>query len=72
VLVAMVLVLVMASTAFAREPWYTQSVMVPHLRVGAEIVRAQLPADWSDYLGKTLHPPPLQLAPPAPVVRQKA
>lgn len=72
VLIAMVLVLVISSTTYAREAWYQQSMMVPHLRIGAELVRAQLPSDWAMYLDNTLHPPPLQLAPPPAGVRQKA
>jgi membrane protein required for colicin V production len=69
ILVAMVIVLVLVSTAMAREPWWQKSVLVPQLLVGAELVKAELPPDWTAYLDSTLPAPPL--VPPAPRGPQK-
>jgi hypothetical protein len=49
----------MASTAYAREPWWQKSRLVPMLLVGSVLVRAQLPPDWAAYLNDTLPPPSL-------------
>jgi membrane protein required for colicin V production len=69
ILVAMVLVLILVSTAYAHEPWWQKSRLVPMLLVGSMMVRAQLPPDWAAYLNGTLPPPPL--APPASKGQQK-
>jgi membrane protein required for colicin V production len=55
-LVAMIIVLLFASTAMARETWFTRSALVPRLLVGAATVRQSLPPPWADYLDGVLHP----------------
>ncbi|MBS0321227.1 MAG: CvpA family protein [Proteobacteria bacterium] len=75
IIIAMVVVLVMASTAWAQEPWWRQSVLVPHLIYGSRIVRAALPPDWQAYLDSTLPEPgaPVVTPPPPPAAApQKA
>ena len=66
-LIAMIVVLVFGSTAMAREPWFARSTLVPHLLVGAGIVRQSLPPQWAAFLDGTLHPQPA--APAMPVQR---
>jgi membrane protein required for colicin V production len=65
VLMAMVAVLVFASTAMAKEPWFAGSSLVPQLLRGAALVRQSLPPAWADYLGGTLHPQAPAVAPGA-------
>ncbi len=75
IVIAMVVVLIMASTAWAQEPWWKQSVLVPHLVYGSRIVRAMLPPDWQAYLDSTLPEPgaPAVTPPPPPAAApQKA
>ncbi|MEO6929236.1 MAG: CvpA family protein [Casimicrobiaceae bacterium] len=67
VLIAMIMVLVFASTAMAAEPWFAKSTLVPRLLLGAAFVRQSLPVAWADYLGAVLHPQPLPDTQAAPV-----
>lgn len=68
-LIAMIIVLVFASTAMAHEPWFAKSTLVPHLLLGAALVRQSLPPAWAAYLGGALHPVPASQATPAPAQR---
>jgi membrane protein required for colicin V production len=63
ILVAMIVVLVFASTAMAAEPWFTQSALVPRLLIGAAVVRQSLPPAWAAYLDGVLHPVPAPAVP---------
>ena len=56
VLIAMIIVLLFASTAMAHESWFTRSALVPRLLVGAAVVRQSLPPPWAEYLDGVLHP----------------
>jgi uncharacterized membrane protein required for colicin V production len=64
-LIAMIIVLVFASTAMAGEPWFAKSTLVPRLMLGAALVRQSLPPAWAVYLGGALHPLPAPAAPAA-------
>jgi membrane protein required for colicin V production len=66
ILVAMIVVLVFASTAMAAEPWFTKSALVPRLLVGAAVVRQSLPPAWAAYLDGVLHPAPPPAVPAGP------
>ncbi len=50
VLIAMIVVLVFASTSMAAEPWFANSRFVPKLIVGASVVQKALPPAWGGYL----------------------
>ncbi len=63
VLIAMIMVLVFASTAMARDPWFAHSKLVPSMLLGAAFVRQSLPPAWADYLGNVLHPAPMESRP---------
>ena len=65
-LIAMIIVLVFASTAMAHETWFAKSSLVPQLLFGAAFVRQSLPPAWGDYLSGVLHPSPVPVTPAQP------
>jgi membrane protein required for colicin V production len=68
-LIAMIIVLVFASTAMAKEPWFARSRLVPQLLLGAALVRQSLPPAWADFLGGTLNRPAVPVVPSGPAQR---
>ena len=50
VIIAAILVLLAGLTPLPRDPWWRESVLLPHFQAIAEQLRAALPADVADYI----------------------
>jgi membrane protein required for colicin V production len=66
VLIAMIMVLVIASAMPVQDPWWRDSLLAPHLIEGSKIARSALPSDWRAHVDNILPAADASRKPPMP------